>query len=170
MKNFLVARYSTSAISYYSAVGSYNLNLRILFYFLKYLKWSGLNFIQYERELLEKKHLETRDGDAIYTDVYFIEKNLVELSSTYTTDPEEINSRLKYYYIYTKREFKDYKYAMSLENFLQILKDFLNCAQKQISYIIIYEDNKKKIHCKEYKPTPEELKEWGARFSVDVES
>ena len=37
-----------------------------------------------------------------------------------------------------------------------MLKQYLECYKKRIEYIILYKDENKKMHCKEYFPTEEE--------------
>jgi len=156
MKKVLIARYSNSAISFYGALPTNALNLKIIFCFFKYLKWPHLTFDQYKTELLNNKHLESGDGDALYTDVTILNNEMVSIISTYTSDEEAMGARLKYYSDFTKEQFKQFQILIKINDFLELLKEFLYHAHAKTPYIILYEDENQKVYCEEYFPTEEE--------------
>ena len=133
MKKNLIARYSNSAISYYGALPTNALNLKIIFCFLKYLKWSHLTFDQYKTKFLDNKHLESGDGDALYTDVTILKNEMVSIISTYTSDEDEIDTRLKYYSEFTKKQFENFQVLIKINDFFDLLKEFLYHAYAKTS-------------------------------------
>jgi|GEM_PF-1425533 hypothetical protein len=160
---------------YWKIYSNRDLDLDLLFSFLTLLSntsyeyWhlqgrpnprKNLTFEDYQNILFEKKEIWSSDSDFIHNVAVLSASNLVGISSTFTNDEEEIENRLRYYPEFTKEQFENYKYYMKLEEFLKILQEFLYHALQKTSYIILYKNAEGKVHCEEYFPTQEELKEW----------
>lgn len=113
------------------------------------------------KNIFEKEHeIWSSDSDFRHNVAALRKNNMVAICSTFTSDEEEIDSRLELYPHLSKEEFKDYEYLMSYDDFFELLNDFLNYAYAKTPYIILYEDDNKKMYCKEYHPTKEEIKKW----------
>jgi len=81
----------------------------------------------------------------------------IRIASSYTWTDENIPDLQKRFPEYTKEQLKEHEYRISVDNYLEILQKFLNFHESKMSYIILYEDDKSKVHCEEYFPTQEEL-------------
>ena len=89
-----------------------------------------------------------------------LETQTVKVVSSYPWADSKIPKLLTAFPEYTKEQLKDHEYRMMIDNYLEILEQYLDSYRMKISYIILYEDDNKKIHCKEYHPTKEEIKKW----------
>jgi hypothetical protein len=146
-----------------------SLDLHLLFSFLTYLSntnyeyWylnktkpcKDLTFEDYKQMLFEKGEIWSSDSSFIHNVAGLEPHNKVGISSTYTSDDDQ-------------EQLENYEYIMDLDDFLEVLKNFIDNALLKTPYIIVYEDDNKKMHCETYKPTPEELKEWGEHFPIDL--
>ena len=114
-------------------------------------------FEDYKKILLEINSLNAGDTSWFSTQISLNkENNTVYGNSDFTADPNHLLYYSESYSDIGDEKIVGYAYQISLENFLDVLKQYLECYKKRIEYIILYKDENKKMHCKEYFPTEEE--------------
>lgn len=149
---------------YYNILQYNSIDMLVLFLGLTYLYEYPENypytFEFYKRELFringgllaeEPEQFEYSTNTNLDSDFFDI-----VILSQYTAEDEHIPKLLAAFPEYTKEELKQHEYRMSVDNYLEILEQFLNFHAAKTPYIILYEDEHRIVHCKEYFPTEEE--------------
>lgn len=85
-----------------------------------------------------------------------LETQTVRIVSSYTWTNSKIKELMAAFPEYTREQITRHEYIMNVDNYLDILKKFLNFYNAQIPYIVLYKDDAGKVHCEEYFPTEEE--------------
>lgn len=85
-----------------------------------------------------------------------LETQKVKIVSSYTWTNSKIKELMIVFPEYTREQITQHEYIMNVDNYLDILKKFLNFYNAQIPYIVLYKDETGTVHCEEYFPTEEE--------------
>ena len=149
---------------YYNTLQYNNIDMLVLFLGLTYLYEYPENYPHTFD--FYKKQLFKVDGGLIAENPGIFESSTytnldpeifdIVIVSQFTAEDSNISYLLAAFPQYTKEELKQHEYRMSVDNYLEVLGKFLNFYAANVPYIILYEDENKKVHCKEYEPTEEE--------------
>jgi hypothetical protein len=149
---------------YYNILQYNHIDMLVLFLGLTFLYENPENgpytFEKYKKQLFEPDgYLSAEKQDQYeYSTTTEIDPEFhnIRIASQYTWENKNIPKLMEYFPEYTKEQLKEHEYRMSIDNYLEILKTFLDFYEAKVPYIILYEDNLGKVHCKEYHPTQEE--------------
>ena len=139
------------------------LGFLILFIFFSELENKNLSYEYFKNKLLLNGSLDSQTGDYLYSHTAWIDKNnknMICIGTTKTQNPDFIKYLLEIYPTFTYNDIEEAIYTISLNNFLEILKSYLENLHKKTSYMHLYEDDKKWVHFNKYHPTDEEIKKW----------
>jgi hypothetical protein len=172
-KKYLIACRSNHWETYYATLEDNCLDLKVLALGVTFLKGSlclAHRQVQYAFEMYKKELLDQGELSHIPQGLeYFAtqidlqkETNTVRIASQYTWEDQFIPNLLKKYPEYTQEQLENHEYIMDVNNFLEVLKQYLNFYDINIPYIILYEDNSGMVQCEKYEPSPEQLEKWKA--------
>jgi len=141
--------YTDPSAKYYSNKGASCYDMDLLGNLLSYLR------IEYKTHegithSLQNKGSICGGGDLdYYCGIYNSDIQILEISGEY---PDFMDQ--KYFEnLYPKekdKDFLEYTYSISLDNFLELAKKMIDFFHKKVGWIIIYEDEQGKVHLKEF--------------------